>query len=93
MSVQDSPVTLPSLQFWSIYTLQVYSAIVWGGIIQSREAQSVVAYPTEVDDEYITGTRANVRDQPGDRISCFRGWNHTTDLYSKLSCTVYLFAR
>ena len=40
--------------FWSIYTLDIYSAVVWGSIIRSREQQSNVAYPMEVDDEFIT---------------------------------------
>lgn len=40
--------------FWSIYTLDVYSSIVWGGIVRYREAHSLVRYPSEVDDEFIT---------------------------------------
>ena len=37
--------------FWSIYTLDVFTSIVWGGVIRSRESQSNVQYPTEVDDD------------------------------------------
>ena len=52
--------------FWSIYTLDIYSAVVWGSIIRSREQQSKVAYPTEVDDELITDTRILVQNTSSD---------------------------
>ena len=42
--------------FWSIYTLDVFTSIVWGGVIRSREAQSNVAYPTEADDDMFDDT-------------------------------------
>ena len=37
--------------FWSIYTLDVFTSIVWGGVIRSRDYQSSVSYPTEVEDD------------------------------------------
>jgi hypothetical protein len=37
-----------------MYTLEVYSSIVWGGIIRCREAQSRVFYPREVDDDHFS---------------------------------------
>lgn len=37
--------------FWCIYTLDVFTSIVWGGVIRSREAQSNFSYPFEVDDD------------------------------------------
>ncbi|SMQ46753.1 unnamed protein product [Zymoseptoria tritici ST99CH_3D1] len=37
--------------FWSIYTLDIFTSIVWGGVIRSREYQSSVSYPSEVDDD------------------------------------------
>jgi hypothetical protein len=37
-----------------MYTLEVYSSIVWGGIICCRESQSRVFYPGEVDDDYLS---------------------------------------
>ena len=42
--------------FWSIYTLDVFTSIVWGGVIRSREGQSNVSYPAEVDDDMFDDT-------------------------------------
>ncbi|KAJ5168624.1 uncharacterized protein N7482_004218 [Penicillium canariense] len=81
--------------FWSIYTLDVYSASVWGGIIRYREAHSLVRYPSEVDDEFITRNGYSIppvseesstfsHSSPvGSRqpVSWIHGWNFTTDLY------------
>jgi hypothetical protein len=36
-----------------MYTLEVFSSIVWGGMIRCRESQSKVRYPSEVDDEFF----------------------------------------
>ncbi|KAJ8128325.1 hypothetical protein O1611_g5308 [Lasiodiplodia mahajangana] len=41
--------------FWSIYTLDVFQSVVWGGTIRSREQQANVSYPTEVEDECLSG--------------------------------------
>lgn len=76
-----------------MYTLDVYSAIVWGGIIRFREAQSNVHYPRNVNDDsldsepgvssVLEGRNATLMspshsDQPA---VWMRGWNFTTDLY------------
>ncbi|CEL09280.1 hypothetical protein ASPCAL12418 [Aspergillus calidoustus] len=75
--------------FWSIYTLDVYSSIVWGGIIRHREAQSNVRYPGDLRDEFIlrndTVSPASV-DQSvvsanGASSDWIVGWNFTTDMY------------
>ncbi|KAK3717727.1 hypothetical protein LTR37_005498 [Vermiconidia calcicola] len=42
--------------FWSIYTLDVFTSIVWAGVIRSREYQSSVSYPTEADDDMFDDT-------------------------------------
>ncbi|KAI7555064.1 hypothetical protein KC331_g102 [Hortaea werneckii] len=42
--------------FWSMYTLDVFTSIAWGGVIRSREGQSNVSYPTEVDDDMFDDT-------------------------------------
>ncbi|KAI0113567.1 hypothetical protein GGR51DRAFT_18400 [Nemania sp. FL0031] len=42
--------------FWSIYTLDVFQSVVWGGTIRSREQQANVSYPIEVDDEFLRDT-------------------------------------
>ncbi|KAF7716031.1 Fungal Zn(2)-Cys(6) binuclear cluster domain-containing protein [Penicillium ucsense] len=82
--------------FWSIYTLDVYASIVWGGIIRYREAHSLVRYPSELDDEYISDRGYDLpqvsptpqKSGPGDAqtanglpVSWIHGWNFTTDLY------------
>lgn len=70
--------------FWSIYTLDVYSAIVWNGPLYSREAHSHVGYPTEADGEQLGFVPVGLVDP-----SCWmHGWNFTTDLYRVLEHTV-----
>lgn len=78
-----------------MYTLEVFSSIVWGGPIRCREAHSRVQYPTEIDDEFFSdggfdmdGATAFIasnprlpRDPHGRHVSWLRGWNLTTDLY------------
>ncbi|KAL2787879.1 fungal-specific transcription factor domain-containing protein [Aspergillus keveii] len=75
--------------FWSIYTLDVYSSIVWGGIIRHREAQSNVRYPGDLRDEFIfrndTVSPASVDQSAvsanGASNDWIVGWNFTTDMY------------
>ncbi|KAH6673631.1 hypothetical protein B0J14DRAFT_52419 [Halenospora varia] len=75
--------------FWSMYTLEVYSSIVWSSIIRCREAQSQVQYPSEVDDELFSDngyTHPNSYNAyQGQAITdskCWlHGWNFTTELY------------
>lgn len=80
-----------------MYTLDVYSTIVWGGIIHWREAQARVSYPSEIEDEWFSDTGIHIpttigvqasKDLPslvsrlnGSSSSWLRGWNFTTDLY------------
>ncbi|KAJ3566199.1 hypothetical protein NPX13_g7227 [Xylaria arbuscula] len=42
--------------FWSIYTLDVFQSVVWGGTIRSREQQTNVSYPIEVEDDLLNDT-------------------------------------
>ncbi|OOQ82252.1 C6 transcription factor [Penicillium brasilianum] len=89
--------------FWSIYTLDIYASIVWGGIIRYREAHSLVRYPSEVDDEFITpygyglpsvspeSSTLSHGDSPivsRQPVSWMHGWNFTTDLYRMLEHVV-----
>jgi hypothetical protein len=67
-------------QFWSAYTLEVFSAITWDGVVRFRERQSNVAYPAEVFDEDITDQGITPRIDP----SFLQGWNHTSDMYRVL---------
>ncbi|KAL4940558.1 hypothetical protein BDV06DRAFT_18722 [Aspergillus oleicola] len=81
--------------FWSIYTLDVYSSIVWGGVIRHREAQSNVRYPGEVvKDEFISSYQSVSPDQEG-RLGgtamsedWIYGWNFITDMYRILEHAV-----
>ncbi|KLP13484.1 C6 transcription factor [Fusarium fujikuroi] len=79
--------------FWSMYTLDIYTAVVWGGIIRCSECQSEVAYPTEVDDDMISDNGITAQDPtPGNDSQSFAGreecwlsgWNFITDLYRVL---------
>ena len=85
-----------------MYTLEVYSSIVWGGIIRCRESQSHVLYPSEADDEFFSdSTSFNVHigqiSFPGPGIrnstSWLHGWNFTTDLYRILEYAMNDFHR
>lgn len=46
--------TLMTPKFWSMYTLEVYSSIVWGGVTRCRQSQCRVFYPSEVDDDLFS---------------------------------------
>ncbi len=85
--------------FWSLYTLDIYSSVIWGGIIRCREQQSAVAYPTEIDDEMFNDNGifsaallagAGQGPSPGrhglqvSSTSWLSGWNFITDLYRVL---------
>lgn len=66
--------------YWSLYTLDVFTAVVWNGTVRSREASSNVAYPDDADDSAsvkITGDAEGSSAQP----VWLKGWNFVTDLY------------
>ncbi|TKA27513.1 hypothetical protein B0A50_04343 [Salinomyces thailandicus] len=81
--------------FWSIYTLDIFTSIVWGGVIRSREYQSNVSYPSEVDDDMfddsgfastdiapsILGTSPGTGQPNALNISWLAGRNFVIDLY------------
>ncbi|KAK2600150.1 hypothetical protein QQS21_005095 [Conoideocrella luteorostrata] len=81
--------------FWSMYTLDIYVAVVWGGIIRCREKQSNVSYPLEMCDDMISDRSMSqpMLEQPifvptacdhSSHISpdCWlSGWNFITDIY------------
>jgi hypothetical protein len=69
-----------------MYTLEVYSSIVWGSIIRCREAQSHVAYPSEIDDEFFSdggyqGPNMIIPPQAANPICWLHGLNFCTELY------------
>lgn len=84
--------------FWSVYTLDIFTSIVWGGVIRSREYQSSVSYPTEADDDMfddagfasITVPNGQPDTSPGalhsdsGAISWIAGRNIVIDLYRVL---------
>ncbi|KAL6232837.1 hypothetical protein BDW75DRAFT_11623 [Aspergillus navahoensis] len=81
--------------FWSIYTLDVYSSIVWGGIIRHREAQSNVRYPGDVKDDFISKNTHRVSPAENGRLGApwlsddwICGWNFITDMYRMLEHAV-----
>jgi hypothetical protein len=87
--------------FWSMYTLDVYTAIAWRRVIRSRESQSNVVYPTPVDDSAISESSCQTQlDTLVSRVMtldsslplCWlHGWNFTTDLYRILEHVVAQF--
>lgn len=70
--------------YWSMYSMDVLSAVVFNGVMKFQETSANVQYPTEVDDDKLTAT------------SCYtavsehwlQGWNFTTDLYRVLEHTI-----
>ncbi|KAI5204999.1 hypothetical protein E4T38_04559 [Aureobasidium subglaciale] len=73
--------------FWSTYTLDIFSSIIWGGFARSREACFNVCYPTECDDEYFGDKQPLASDIHKDH-SWLKGWNFVTDLYRILEHAV-----
>jgi len=82
-----------------MYTLEVYSSIVWKGIIRCRESQSKVLYPSEVDDDQFpensvtyphAGSQNDIGSASGriDPNCWLHGWNFTTELYRILEHAV-----
>jgi len=67
--------------FWSIYTLDIYTSIVWGGVVKGREQQYKVSYPIEVDDELISDAMPPPISQTNATQNWLYGWNFITDLY------------
>ncbi|THX73907.1 hypothetical protein D6C79_02143 [Aureobasidium pullulans] len=74
--------------FWSTYTLDIFSSIIWGGFARSREACFSVCYPTESDDESFNDTNAPTTNESYEAPTWIKGWNFVTDLYRILEHTV-----
>lgn len=82
--------------FWCMYCFDIYTAVVWNGVIRVREAHCNVMYPSEMDDEMFDDTTAVTTSLVSTPIiasgatrladsthmtSWLSGWNFTTDLY------------
>jgi hypothetical protein len=65
--------------FWSMYTLDIFSSIIWGGYARSREACFNVCYPS--DDEQSGDTNLRTAGDMHDGPSWLTGWNFVTTLY------------
>ncbi|KAH8174739.1 fungal specific transcription factor domain-containing protein [Sarocladium implicatum] len=64
--------------YWSMYTLDIFTSIVWDGCIHFQEAHALVQYPS--------GQRSDATQS--ERTSWIIGWNFTTDLYRRLEHVV-----
>jgi hypothetical protein len=77
-----------------MYTLDIFSCIVFNSVIRSREEQSSVRYPTELDDAYFDNMGYKTEPHPpvsaaspssiGSPDSWIHGWNIVTDLWRLL---------
>src|ERR1700710_858088 len=85
-----------------MYTLEVFSSVIWGSIIKCRESQSHVSYPSEVADEFFFEAAYQVSNNllspfPSEPIPnpnyWLHGWNFTTDLYRVLEHAMDNFHR
>ncbi|KAK4552050.1 hypothetical protein LTR86_010727 [Recurvomyces mirabilis] len=73
--------------FWSTYTLDIFTSVVWAGVARSREASSSVCYPQKGDfdlDCENTHSTAALNHHP----HWLQGWNFVTDLYRILEHAV-----
>ncbi|BGO89591.1 hypothetical protein NBRC10512_005097 [Rhodotorula toruloides] len=68
---------------WSMYTLDLFSALSFGGALRSREASLLVSFPSEADDEILVGGD-NSDPQTTSTASWLTGWNFVTELYKTL---------
>ena len=88
-----------------MYTMEVYSSIIWNGVLRCREQQINVPYTTEIDDKFFNDMGYNqsgsppidIGHSPGARWgdvggnSWLSGWNFTTDLYRVLEHVITNF--
>ena len=64
--------------FWSMYSLEIFSAACFDTPMYCREQHSNVLYPEEIDDDILAKG-----DHQG-QLSWLQGWNFTIDLYRLL---------
>ena len=70
-------------QFWGAYTLEVFSATTWGGLVRHRQTLTNVLYPALVrHDDDITADES--RTCPVVEDSFLYGWNFAIDLYKMI---------
>lgn len=66
--------------FWSAYTLDVFTSLIWKGIVRSSEVAFNVCYPSEDDLLDSSGSDSVTRTMEA-TPSWLYGWNIVTDLY------------
>jgi hypothetical protein len=73
-----------------MYTLEVFSSVVWGNMVRCRESQCLVNYPSEIEDEFFSDAGYQPPNPPSpsgsqqvttNPTSWLHGWNFTTELY------------
>ncbi|KAM0717062.1 hypothetical protein Q7P37_006914 [Cladosporium fusiforme] len=69
--------------FWSAYTLDVFTSLIWKGAVHSSELMFNVCYPSEDELLHHTETLDPVRAVKAEP-SWLYGWNFVTDLYRLL---------
>lgn len=70
--------------YWSMYSLDVLSAVVFNGMPRFQESCANVRYPTQVDDERLTAVTCHA--SVGEHW--LQGWNFAIDLYRVLEHTI-----
>lgn len=66
--------------FWSTYTLDVFTSLIWRGAVRSSEVMFNVSYPSEYELLQQTESLDPARGMPTEP-SWLDGWNFVTDLY------------
>ncbi|TLD05672.1 hypothetical protein E2P81_ATG10370 [Venturia nashicola] len=74
--------------FWSAYTLDVFTSLIWKGPIHSSEAMFNVSYPSQDDLLYRSESLDPVRITKA-KPSWLYGWNVITDLYRLLEYVLH----
>lgn len=78
--------------FWSTYTLDVFTSIIWKRVARGGEAAFSVSYPSESDDDpfHDTGSINSTNWTKEGSLSWLEGWNFVTDLYRILEHILHL---
>jgi hypothetical protein len=74
--------------FWSAYTLDVFTSLIWRGAVRSSEVAFNVCYPSEDNLLHHTGSDDPLRVVEAEP-SWLHGWNFVTDVYRLLEHVLY----
>jgi hypothetical protein len=67
--------------FWAMYSLDVYTAVVFDCLLHSQESHSNVKYPSEISDEGFHAQGTIESSPSNSHNNWLRGWNFAIDLY------------